>query len=152
MSNIEKNNNRILHIGDAKCEIKSIQTETGEYTYPEDIINTTLPPKPNPINFKALIGSYVKLLHMKMETDDMQILKKFNPEDYERSLSAFVPAFKDEYPFLFKMIIKGADLSMLDMFLDNIGEIDSGKKSLNEVRNDLGQILHDKYVKDKLNK
>jgi hypothetical protein len=87
---------------------------------------------------------------MKMSTDDMAFLKKFHPDEYEKKLGEFVPAFKDEYPFLFKMIISGADLSILDMFLDNISDIDAGKKSLNDARNDLGHILHNKFVKGKL--
>jgi hypothetical protein len=30
--------------------------------------------------------------------------------------------------------------------------IDSGSKTLNEVRDDLANVLHDKYVKDKISK
>jgi len=130
--------------------IGSANDQNSEYTYPEDIIDTTLTPKPNPTNFKQLIGQYVKLLQMKMASDNMKFLKKFHPDEYEKELDNFVPAFKDEYPFLFKMIISGSDLSILDMFLDNIADIDSGKKSLNDARNDLGHILHNKFVKNKL--
>jgi hypothetical protein len=86
-----------------------------------------------------------------MASDDMVFLKKFHSDEYEKKLADFVPAFKEEYPHLFKMIISGADLTILDMFLDNISDIDAGKKSLNDARNDLGHILHNKFVKGKLN-
>ena len=102
-------------------------------------------------NFKQVILKYVKILQLKMNTDELQFLKKYHIDEYEKKLAEYVPAFKEEYPFLFKMIISGQDLSMLDLFLDNIESIDKGEKSLNDVRNDLGQILHNKYVKDKLN-
>jgi hypothetical protein len=97
-------------------------------------------------NFKELINGYVKLIKSKIKTDNIQFLKKHHPLEYEEELSKFVPTFKNEYPFLFKMIINNDDLSMLDIFLDNIEDIDNGKKTLNIARNDLGQLLHDKYV------
>jgi hypothetical protein len=126
------------------------KSNSDAYEYPEDIIDTTKKPNPNPTNFKQLIGSYVKLLQMKMNTDEFKFLKKFHSDEYEKKLGDFVPAFKNEYPFLFKMIISGADLAILDMFLENISDIDTGKKTLNDARNDLGNILHNKFVKDKL--
>jgi hypothetical protein len=167
MSDIE-NNKSVLNQSETKSETEIdsdsetniIQTSTtinstndheSEYTYPEDIIDTTLTPKQNPTNFKQLIGAYVKLLQAKMNTDDMKLKKKFHPDEYNKELADFVPAFKEEYPFLFKTIISDSDLSILDMFLDNISDIDSGKKNLNDVRNNLGHILHEKFVKDKLN-
>jgi hypothetical protein len=131
-------------------QINSTNDHEPEYTYPEDIIDTTRTPKQNPTNFKQLIGSYVKLLQMKMNTDNMKFKKKFHPDEYNKELSDFVPAFKEEYPFLFKTIISDSDLSILDMFLDNISDIDSGKKNLNDARNDLGHILHEKFVKNKI--
>ena len=49
------------------------------------------------------------------------------------------------------MIISGDKLEMLDIFLDTMTDIDNGKKTLGDARQDLGIILHDKYVGDKLN-
>jgi hypothetical protein len=162
MSDIENNKN-VLNQSETKSDsgsdsesetniiqINSTKDHEPEYTYPEDIIDTTRTPKQNPTNFKQLIGSYVKLLQMKMNTDNMKFKKKFHPDEYNKELSDFVPAFKEEYPFLFKTIINDSDLSILDMFLDNISDIDSGKKNLNDARNDLGHILHEKFVKNKI--
>jgi hypothetical protein len=101
-------------------------------------------------NFKQLILKYVKILQLKMNTDEFQFLKKFHIDEYEKKLADYVPAFKEEYPFLFKMIISGQDLSMLNLFLDNIDSIDKGEKTLNDARNELGEILHNKYVKNKI--
>ena len=56
------------------------------------------------------------------------------------------------YPALFKMILSGADLSMLEIFLDNLDDVDSGKQTFDQARTGLGHLLHDKYVKDKLKK
>jgi hypothetical protein len=104
------------------------------------------------IDLKKMINSYVNLLQAKMNTDDMIFLKKFHIDEYTKKMSDYVPTFKEKYPFLFKMIISNTDLSILDIFMDNISDIDSGKKSLNDARNNLGKMLHEKFVKEKLNK
>lgn len=101
-------------------------------------------------NFRDIIKNYVNVIQMKMNTDEYILLKKIHPEEYERKLAEFVPEFKKEYEHLFKMIISGANLNILDMFLDNMRDVENGSKTLNEARNNLGQYLHDVYVRDKL--
>ncbi len=103
-----------------------------------------------PPEFKTLIKKYVELLQLKMNTDEMKFRKKFHFEEYTQKLAEYVPKFYDEYPHLFKMIISGADLEILDIFLDNITDIDNGKKTLTDARSDLGNLLHNKYVDNKL--
>ena len=103
----------------------------------------------NKQSFKEIINQYVKLLQLKMNTDEMIFLKKYHNDEYETKLAEFVPSFKEEYPSLFKMIVSGADLSILDEFLNNIEDIKSGKKKLNDARNELGMMLHNKYVDKK---
>jgi hypothetical protein len=103
-------------------------------------------------SFKEIINQYVKLLDLKMKTDEMIFLKKYHFDEYETKLSEYVPKFNEEYPFLFKMVINGSDLSILDKFLDNIDDIDNGKKSLNDARNELGMMLHNKFVDKTINK
>ena len=100
-------------------------------------------------NLKSLINKYVSLIKSKMDTEEFKLLKKTNKTEYENRLSNFVPVFKEEYPVLFKMIINSEndnDLSILDMFLDKLEAVDNGSSTLNEVRNDLGHFLHNKYV------
>ncbi len=113
-------------------------------------LNSTSEPN-KPTEFKILIKQYVQLLQFKMNTDDMKFKKKYHSDEYTNELANYVPTFHEEYPFLFKMIISGDKLEMLDIFLDTMTDIDNGKKTLGAARQDLGIILHDKYVGDKLN-
>ena len=71
-------------------------------------------------DLKSIINKYRKLIELKSSNDDMKFLKKFHMTDYEKTMSEFVPQFKEEYPFLFKLLIKGGDMTTLDLFLDNI--------------------------------
>ena len=104
-------------------------------------------------DFKDIMYKYIHIIKEKMKSDEFVFLKKHHPEEYTQKLNDFVPEFRDQYPSLFKMIISdiNIDLSMLDIFLNNLNDIDNGKKSLNDVRNNLGHMLHNKYVKDGLN-
>lgn len=98
------------------------------------------------MDLNKIINNYIKILQIKMETDEMQFLKKYHQIEYIKKLEEFVPIFKDEYPFLFKKIINGDNLDILNIFLNNITDIDEGKKTLNDARNELGLLLHEKYV------
>jgi hypothetical protein len=97
-------------------------------------------------NFMAIVKQYVKILQLKMKKEDMIYLKEHNYNEYLKIMGEYVPEFKDNYPSLFQMIISGADLSMLELFYEKFNNIDQGKQTLNEARNELGQLLHDKYV------
>jgi len=99
--------------------------------------------------FKQLINQYVELLQAKMNTDDMKFLKQFYPDEYKTRLDNYVPQFREEYPFLYRMIINNNDLTILNIYLDNLTDIDDGKKTLNEARDDLGNLLHNKYINNK---
>lgn len=96
--------------------------------------------------FKDIIKQYVELLQAKMNTDEMKFLKQFHPDEYNNKLDNYVPQFREEYPFLYRMIIANNDLTILNVFLDNITDIDDGKKTLNDARNELGHMLHNKYI------
>ncbi len=97
-------------------------------------------------NFMAIVKQYVKILQLKMQKEDMIYLKENNYNDYLKIMGDYVPEFKDNYPSLFQMIVSGADLSMLELFFEKFNNIDQGRQTLNEARNELGQLLHDKYV------
>ena len=103
-------------------------------------------------DFKDIMCKYIFIIKQKMKSDEFIFLKEHNNKEYLRKLNEFVPEFKDQYPSLFKMIISDVniDLSMLDIFLNNLTDIDDGKKSLDDVRNNLGHMLHNKYVKKNL--
>lgn len=101
---------------------------------------------------RTIITRYVNLIQKKMNTDEMVYLKNNNKNEFEEKMGEFVPEFRDEYPALFKMILSGADLAMLEIFLDTLDDVDSGKHTFDQARTGLGHLLHNKYVKDKLNK
>ena len=61
-----------------------------------------------------------------------------------------VPIFFEKYPTVFNMIVKGGDLSFLDLFLERIEHVQSGKEDLKEVEKQLAGVLNDKYVVPKL--
>ena len=103
------------------------------------------PQKPN---FMSIVKQYVKILQLKMQKEDMIYLKENNYNEYLKIMSEYVPEFNDNYPSLFQMIISGADLSMLELFFEKFNNIDQGTQTLNEARDELGQLLHDKYVGD----
>ena len=94
-----------------------------------------------------IVKQYIRLLQVKMNKDEMIFLRKYHYDEYVKTMSDFVPEFRDNYPSLFQMIISGADLSMLDLFFDKFNSIDEGRQTLNDARNELGNLLHDKYVR-----
>lgn len=100
-------------------------------------------------SMKTLIKQYMKLIELKSATPEYVLLKSTNYEEYEQRMIEYLPAFYKEYPMLYKKILKGGDMEILELFLDNIEEIDNGRKTINNARNDLGHFLHNKYVKRK---
>jgi len=98
------------------------------------------------MNFSEIIRKYVILLKEKINTDEFIFLKKHHINEYEQKLIEFVPKFVNAYPLLFKKIIMDDDLEILNIFLNNLTDVDNGTHSLDEVRNNLGNILHDKFI------
>jgi hypothetical protein len=129
-------------------------TESDEFTKSTDVTESTEVAKSTELNtkteFNSIIRKYVRLLQLKMDNDEMIFLKKYHYNEYETKMSQFVPQFKDNYPSLFQMIISGSNLTMLDLFLEKFTNIDEGKQTLNEARDELGHVLHNKYVSDKV--
>lgn len=103
-------------------------------------------------DLRTIITRYVSLIQKKINTKEMIELKLHDKSQFEQKMADFVPEFRDEYPALFKMILSGADLQMLEIFLDSLDDVDAGNQTFDQARNNLGHLLHDKYVKDKLNK
>lgn len=101
-------------------------------------------------SFKTLIIEYVNLIKQKMNTPEMQKMKLENNYKYMKIMREFLPSFYEKYPKLYKKIIQGDNLEHLELFLNKFDDIESGKVSFNDAREDLGQILHDKYVAPKL--
>lgn len=136
MSDKENENNEPLN--------EPLNESLNNSTEPNNSQSNNDQPKPD---FMVIVKQYIKLLQVKMNKDDMIFLRKYHYDEYLKAMSDFVPEFKDNYPSLFQMIISGADLAMLDLFFTKFNDIDEGKQTLNEARNELGNVLHNKYVK-----
>jgi len=100
--------------------------------------------------YTDIIKSYVQVLKNTTNTDYFINLKNTNYEMYENELRNLVPKFYDGYPFLFRKIIKGEDDNFLNIMLSNINDIENGEKTLDNVRDYLGNLLHNHYVADNL--
>ena len=129
-------------------EVSSNEVSSNEVSSNEVSSNEVSSSQSKP-DFMTIVKKYITLLQIKMNKDDMIFLRKYHYDEYVKNMSDFVPDFKDSYPSLFQMIISGADLSMLDLFFEKFNDINYGKQTLNEARNELGNVLHNKYVKGK---
>jgi hypothetical protein len=101
------------------------------------------------MSFSIIIKRYVEIIQQKMNTPDMLLLKESDTFKYNQEMYNYVPKFADNYPTLFKQIINNENLDMLNIYLNNIDDIENNKKSLNDVRYHLGNLLNDKYVNNK---
>lgn len=70
------------------------------------------------------------------------------PFDIEMALIEKYPDFYNEYPFIIKKIVKGDDLSMMEVFFKQLEQVQSKNKSLESVEYNLGQDLAKKYIPD----
>ena len=94
-----------------------------------------------------LIKKFIPVIQIKMNTPEFINLKKNNMQEYTSRMIKEFPKFNEEFPFIFKKIISGDDLSMLDIFFNKLSEVDSGQNTINNVRQELGHLLNDIYVK-----
>lgn len=98
------------------------------------------------VSFKNIILEYVALINKKMNTPEMKQMKEVNNYQYTKAMNEFLPKFREKYPKLYKKIINGDNLDNLNIFINKIDDIEHNKISFDDARNNLGQILHDKYV------
>jgi hypothetical protein len=79
----------------------------------------------------------------------IQELEKDNPKSVfqlETTILEEFPEFYDDHPHLVKKLCKKDDLSMLYKMLDNLEQVDNGKKSLAGVELKLGNELAEQYL------
>lgn len=98
------------------------------------------------MSLRSIIEGYIELLKTKMNSEEFIYLNKNDHALYEKKLEEFVPIFKEEHEKLFKMIINSDDLTYLYKMLNALDDVGSGKKTMNEVRQELGVDLDKKYV------
>ena len=101
---------------------------------------------------KNIIKKYVSTIKELIKTPEYQKLKKENYMEFLDNLHKICPTFFNNYPSILRMIIDEEDLSILDLYLEKIDNIKSGKEKLDNVKNELGHFLHNKYVKEDIEK
>jgi hypothetical protein len=73
-------------------------------------------------------------------------LEKKSVFQLETTILEEFPEFYDDHPHLVKKLCKKDDLSMLYKMLDNLEQVDNGKKSLAGVELKLGNELAEQYL------
>lgn len=63
-----------------------------------------------------------------------------------------VPVFYKRFPTLYRMIEGKKDISLLDVFLQRMDAINTGKETLGAAEKGLAEILNQRYVLPQLNK
>ena len=66
--------------------------------------------------------------------------------DFELEIMTTYPEFYDRHPFLVKKLCKRDDISMLYKMFENLNEIESGNKTLDNVELNLGEDLAQSYL------
>jgi hypothetical protein len=78
------------------------------------------------------------------ELDNKQIYGQENRENY---FFTFHTDIMNLYPFLVSQIISGNDLTMLDLMLSQLEQVEKGKCSNDQVDITIGEKLADAYLK-----
>lgn len=77
-----------------------------------------------------------------------QPLRSASPDQFLAHVRTKFPSFTEKYPYMVSLLVKGGDRSMLELFVSKLQGIDEGSESLDEVRGQLAQLLHDRFVGD----
>jgi hypothetical protein len=81
---------------------------------------------------------------------ELKELRATNFEEYESQMSEKLPKFKQDYPTLFKMMIREFDrpvfMSKLNHFLGLSQDVRNGRKTLEEASKQVGQEQYDEFV------
>lgn len=102
-------------------------------------------------NVEDMLDTIIKIYEV-MDTDEMKTMKKENQAQYEIKMEELFPAFSFRYYAVFRKVISGEDITPLMRMFDEINKIKSGQKTIDQVEQQLGQDLAEKYVYPKLNR
>ena len=97
-----------------------------------------------------ILNNYINLILKYINKQDIINLKNNNFNDFKSHIYNKFPLFKQNYPYLLDLLISGKDLSILNTMLNNIDRIDNAddkEKELKIVRNEMANLLNDKYIK-----
>lgn len=95
---------------------------------------------------KDILKEYILNIKNIIKTDKYQKMKKESYMDFLNELHDIAPIFFKNYPTLLRMIIDDDDLSLLDLYIDKLDNVKSGNQDINEVKQELGYYLQDKYL------
>ena len=93
-----------------------------------------------------MIKSYILEIKKFTDLDEFKEIKKRDKFQYEFAVGELFPTFAQEYPFLFRKIANGDDLTMLFKMLDSITSVNKGEMTKIQVEQSLGHDLANLYV------
>ncbi len=105
-------------------------------------------------NMINIIKKYKDLIRKYIETSEISEMKKNNYDEYIKYMYNKFIEFRSNYPVVFDILISGQNIEMLDIMLNDLDNLKSSndfQNDLNKVRYNLGEKLHNIYVKDKIN-
>lgn len=92
------------------------------------------------------IRDTVFVIQKMIDTEQCKQLEKEDPDKYREMLHSLFTPFATDYPSLFKQIIFRRDLSMLEMMLMKIEDLQAGKIDEKEITTTIGETLAEKYI------
>ena len=92
------------------------------------------------------IRNDVFVLQKMIDTEQCKQLEKEDPEKYREMLHSLFTPFATDYPSLFKQIIFRRDLSLLEMMLQKIEDLQAGKINEKDITTSIGETLAEKYI------
>jgi hypothetical protein len=93
---------------------------------------------------KNIVDQVAKILKRSKHPDIQALKEHFG--NYSNKLEEEFPEFSDNYPTLFKKIIKGEDISRLAQYLHMIQKMRTKKVSVEKGEKELGESLADTYI------
>lgn len=102
--------------------------------------------QPSLPNVNDLMDNIMKLLEF-MNQDEVKLIKRDRPYDYDKVLEDQFPDFANKYFGIFKIVQSGKDISPLFDMLAKINLINKGKLSFEDAEKNIGEKLANKYIK-----
>jgi len=92
------------------------------------------------------IRNEAKVIQLLANTELCTNLLKEDKNKYFEYMRELYPDFAQKYIGLFKKIIYKEDLAMLDVFLNQIEELENGTSTEKDITANIGEILAEKYL------
>jgi hypothetical protein len=87
----------------------------------------------------------LKIISKTKDTDKKKQLEKI----YEKTMEKKFPLFNETYPSTFQKVIYLKDISTTLFMLSKLSKVKKGNLSFNDAEKDVGNMLRDKFVKNK---